>query len=232
MFKLPQSWTPSVTGITTVCLLVLAAPMQAQNKEAKKQEKDKTKQESKLFVSKPGGFSVERHGFKEKITTRNLPSGEKMNVHTFQANSGDKKATWIVSYHDLPEQPQGKEEIKKILDKSIVGAVLAVDGYGTAHKVIKLQKFPGRHLEYRTERAGKEILGASRIFLRDGRMYFVVYSGTKESFKEEQSNQFLNSFKFIKIEKSSASDKGSKSGKNSKASSSDKTKKSEKKNKK
>ena len=158
----------------------------------------KIKQE-KPFVSKAGGFEIERHSFKEQVVRPKTENGERLEVHLFQANSADGKFTWIVSYHDLPRTPQGEKEIKSFLDKSIVGAVMSVKGIGTAHKALTLEKFPGRQIEYVAERGGKKIRGASRIYLRGGRVYFVVYSGIEDKYEEAAQDRFLKSLKFIPI---------------------------------
>ncbi len=184
-------------GIFSLILFVLATPINGQT-DSKTATKSK---QTKKFVSQAGGFEIEHHDFKERVLRPKSENGEKLEIRLFQANSADKKFTWIVSYHDLPKKPVGAEEIKKVLDRSIVGAVDSVEGFGIAHKTIRLQKHPGRYLEYGATRSGQEIRGTSHIFIRDGRLYFVVYSTTKEKFDKEQANAFLKTFRFIEIKK-------------------------------
>jgi hypothetical protein len=123
-------------------------------------------------------------------------------LHLFQSADGDGNMVAIAGYHDLEEEPATEKKIKEVLQGAVAGAVESASATATKYEEAVLDRNPGRHVEYRTKRLGKDIRGITRIFIRGKRVYQINYLAAGDSFDPVLGKKIVQSLKFTPIDDS------------------------------
>lgn len=184
-------------AIGALCLLLAggtgAAPAGKTTKPTNTAVKAGTKPAGKVFVSKPGRFSVVGSGTpqEQKQSVETTAGPVPVTMYLFHT----KTSTQFASYADYPPGSIQAVTTTSALDGARDGFVRNVRGTLLNEREITYHKHPGR--EFRVAAPGG-LLMLARVYLVGSRLYQLVVVARKDQFAEEEARKFLQSFALVK----------------------------------
>ena len=153
---------------------------------------------AKTFTSNQGRFSINFPGNPKKTQTVHKRFTGDIKETTYRLDT--KYGNYSVGYSDLSAMATVLGGAKTILKKAKAGLLKNAKGREISFKIEEYKGYPAGILEFQVPPVGSKTAmhGMARLYLVDSRL-FVLVGTRRQGFSLKPLEQFLDSFKLLKI---------------------------------